>query len=398
MTTEPHNMGHMDYIDRVVADDLGVLRVKESTYQGSWKRAGGRSAWFMARRNMDRLLVMMEHSPLKVRPHTDIDTTTGKVTVPLGELQRTLRSEDIFAMIEAAPLGEDGTVLAVLRDLRRYMILVEAEMISRGVVPPPAVAYEKPTLDVYQLIADEKGLSRKEVKDRIRALFYGPVSNGEPICAGPVCGDGRSGVGKDGVIVSVGDDCTWTRPEDNVTLCVRVVDVDENGNPIIAQENSPNAHLERRVLEGWKALRKDNHTRRVPRSPEAGSHHSSLYPWDVTGDTAGALRSRIGDELFNLCYSQRGANHYRLETVITNHNLPKELANVYSLMVSVPNSVWLLKRSQIPADLQDEYPRLQVEMNQFEYDTSPSDYKFMYLPVNEKWILQQCYMEWAVQN
>jgi hypothetical protein len=41
------------------------------------------------------------------------------------------------------PLGTDGTVLAEVRDLRRYLLLVEAEMVARGVVetdgPPVTV-------------------------------------------------------------------------------------------------------------------------------------------------------------------------------------------------------------------------------------------------------------------
>jgi hypothetical protein len=39
---------------------------------------------------------------------------------------------DLFAEIEANPTGEDGSILAEVRDLRRYLLLVEAEMTARG--------------------------------------------------------------------------------------------------------------------------------------------------------------------------------------------------------------------------------------------------------------------------
>jgi hypothetical protein len=39
---------------------------------------------------------------------------------------------DLFAEIEANPSGCDGTILAEIRDLRRYLLLVEAEMTARG--------------------------------------------------------------------------------------------------------------------------------------------------------------------------------------------------------------------------------------------------------------------------
>lgn len=142
MTSSDHNMRHMEFLELVAASDVAVLRKKEATYQGSWKAAGGRSAWFMARRNIDRLLNMMSPPPW---PESfsieDIDDAAqasdgeSSLTPELaGWLAQMLRSEDLFLKMEEHPRGDDGTVLAVCRDLRRYLMLVEAEMISRGVV------------------------------------------------------------------------------------------------------------------------------------------------------------------------------------------------------------------------------------------------------------------------
>jgi hypothetical protein len=37
-------------------------------------------------------------------------------------------------MVQSDPSGRDGSLLAEIRDLRCYLLLVEAEMVSRGVV------------------------------------------------------------------------------------------------------------------------------------------------------------------------------------------------------------------------------------------------------------------------
>lgn len=143
------NMEHMKYLENVAARDVALLREKEATYQGSWKRAGGRSAWFMLRRNMDRLLTMMKPPPM-VHGFSlaDLDdciesaknTESGDTTVDysiMEYLRDCYVAEDIFAKVEEHPQGEDGTVLACIRDLRCYLILVEAEMMARGSIEKP---------------------------------------------------------------------------------------------------------------------------------------------------------------------------------------------------------------------------------------------------------------------
>lgn len=101
------NMDHMGYVDDVVAKDVAHLREKERTYQGSWKRRGGVGAFMMLARKWDRLESMLSGDPWNY---------------------------DVFRAVEAQPVGVDGSVLAEVRDLRRYLVLVEAEMTARGVV------------------------------------------------------------------------------------------------------------------------------------------------------------------------------------------------------------------------------------------------------------------------
>lgn len=139
------DMKHMEYLESVVAEDVRTLREKEATYQGSWKRAGGRSAWFMLRRNMDRLLEMMrkpddvhgfsiEDLDDAIEQAREKDADTNIDWSIIQYLRDCYVSENVFAKIRERPNGADGTVLAVMRDLRRYCMLVEAEMMARGVV------------------------------------------------------------------------------------------------------------------------------------------------------------------------------------------------------------------------------------------------------------------------
>ena len=147
------DMKHLNYLEALAMSDVEVLRSKEATYQGSWKKAGGRSAWFMMRRNMDRLITMMAKP---ITPHgfslADLDdviaqaresdariTGSGDTIMDYSiveHLRDTYVSEDIFAKIEEKPSGADGTVLACIRDLRRYLLLIESEMVSERVVLP----------------------------------------------------------------------------------------------------------------------------------------------------------------------------------------------------------------------------------------------------------------------
>jgi hypothetical protein len=107
--------------------------VKDRSYGGSWKAAGGRSAYFMLRRKMDRMIAMLSRPPAPRAFQVDSGTPED-----IQHLRNSYTAEDIFAKIEEGPGGEDGTVLAEIRDLRRYLLLVEAYMMQQGIVARPA--------------------------------------------------------------------------------------------------------------------------------------------------------------------------------------------------------------------------------------------------------------------
>jgi len=119
---QPVSLKHLEFLESVAGEDVEHIKEKEKTYQGSWKKRGGCGAFLMAARKWDRLEVMLSGG----------------------------YNWDIFAAIAADPSGVDGCALAEIRDLRRYLLLIEAEMVSRGVVkyinePPPAVGVVKST-------------------------------------------------------------------------------------------------------------------------------------------------------------------------------------------------------------------------------------------------------------
>lgn len=116
-----HDMKHMDFLEEVTRYDLETLRRKEASYQGSWKKRGGIGAFMMLARKWDRL-------------ESIVSSISGTMTLsPLGpEVVEAQAGEyDIFSHILLDTSGADGTALAEVRDLREYLLLVEAEILSR---------------------------------------------------------------------------------------------------------------------------------------------------------------------------------------------------------------------------------------------------------------------------
>lgn len=138
-----HDMNHLQYLDAVARADVAHVERREATYMGSWKRSGGRSAWYMLRRKIDRLLQFMARPELPDDwSHADLASLLdeGSDEVTLGThlvryMRDSLNAEDVFAKVEEQDgSGADGTVLAEMRDLRQYLLLVEAELVARGAV------------------------------------------------------------------------------------------------------------------------------------------------------------------------------------------------------------------------------------------------------------------------
>jgi hypothetical protein len=100
-----------DYLDQlapIAVGDVSNIEEKERAYGSSWKRRGGIGAFMMLARKFDRI--------------------EQRVSSEVPGAQKHNLFQHIIADRRAEPLLDD------IRDLRRYLILVEAEMAARGVI------------------------------------------------------------------------------------------------------------------------------------------------------------------------------------------------------------------------------------------------------------------------
>lgn len=93
----------LNFLEQIVTEDAAGLRVAYDSYGPSWKQRGGANAFFMLCRKWDRLENRLKKSEINY---------------------------DIFRGIATDTRGEG--VIDDVRDLRRYLLLVEAEMRARG--------------------------------------------------------------------------------------------------------------------------------------------------------------------------------------------------------------------------------------------------------------------------
>lgn len=110
---------HLTYLDEVARDDVRGLEVAERNYGSSWKKRGGVGAFMMLSRKWDRIENALR--PMDERQElAHMSTNNGKPVAPW----------DIFGAI-AADTRPEG-IIDDIRDLRRYLLLVESEMRARG--------------------------------------------------------------------------------------------------------------------------------------------------------------------------------------------------------------------------------------------------------------------------
>jgi hypothetical protein len=160
----------------IVAEDIRFVREKDVSYGASWKASGGRTAWHMLRRKMDRLIELMKKpetppgfSLRGLRAKAWADDESVMLPAPFVRyLMDSYMAENVFDRINEQPDGQDGSVLAEIRDLRRYLMMVEAEMVERG-----AVEY-KTERKVPRHEPDLRQLE-KELSGRV----FEPISSGE---------------------------------------------------------------------------------------------------------------------------------------------------------------------------------------------------------------------------
>ena len=103
-------VGYLDQLNEVAQEDVAGLKKAQQSYGNSWKQRGGVGAFMMLARKWDRL---------ENRVNRSLDA---------GDVHAS--PYDIFAhvAIDSRPEG----IIDDIRDLRRYLLLAEAELRARG--------------------------------------------------------------------------------------------------------------------------------------------------------------------------------------------------------------------------------------------------------------------------
>jgi hypothetical protein len=103
---------YLTYLEAIAQEDVAGLRKAEESYGDSWKKRSGVGAFMMLARKWDR-----------------IERQVGL------NIEHRAHCWDIFEHI-AADQRPEG-IIDDIRDLRRYLMLVEAEMRARDQCPKP---------------------------------------------------------------------------------------------------------------------------------------------------------------------------------------------------------------------------------------------------------------------
>lgn len=110
---DPQGEGYLEHLEDIGREDAAGLKEAQASYGNSWKKRGGVGAFMMQARKWDRMENRVERAI--VSPDPD-----GINAGPW----------DIFAHVEADQRSEG--VIDDIRDLRRYLMLVEADLRARG--------------------------------------------------------------------------------------------------------------------------------------------------------------------------------------------------------------------------------------------------------------------------
>ena len=106
--------GFLEFVPGVVAADIATIEEKEKSHGASWKKSGGGAAFMIFARKWDRIKARVS------------------VSVPASGDAPGAAAENVLEHIAADRRVEP--LLGDIRDLRQYLMLVEAEMAARGAV------------------------------------------------------------------------------------------------------------------------------------------------------------------------------------------------------------------------------------------------------------------------
>ncbi|MHC4157180.1 MAG: hypothetical protein ACYST6_20010 [Planctomycetota bacterium] len=109
---------YLKHLDEIAEADVKGLRKAQASYGNSWKQRGGVGAFMMLARKWDRLENRVQAKPLRPVDRPEDEAMLG----------------DRYDVFEHCIVDERSEgVIDDIRDLRRYLLLVEAEIMARGV-------------------------------------------------------------------------------------------------------------------------------------------------------------------------------------------------------------------------------------------------------------------------
>lgn len=298
------------HIPGVQAADAAYVDRKDRQYDASWKRRGGVGAFFTIVRPWDRLESMLA-----------VMQSTTKNGVQAYDILDAIGSEGLE--------GPDGSVVACVRDLRRYLLLVECEAMERHLAPLP---------------------DRQRAKSD-RLLFECGTDRCEKICE--QCAQALSM--KNGSYALVDNGTQHFFCDD---FCAELWK--NRGRIRVADEDHPQQHQER-FRPSASAREQES-----PRTPADGGQHSSLAPWAVSTRWRFKHDMQVGaarEKIFDRFYVLRGRDIFVLNpSVFTTDAVPRELEDLYR---RTPYSVdtYTLCIEDCPTDARDFFPDLQLEAN-----------------------------------
>lgn len=114
-TSDPNSNDFLQFLDAIAQEDAAGLKHAQTHYGNSWKLRGGVGAFMMLARKWDRLEKRVSEQPMLEDAHGG----------PTGDRY------DIFQHLVADERAEG--LIDDIRDLRRYLMLVEAEARAMGV-------------------------------------------------------------------------------------------------------------------------------------------------------------------------------------------------------------------------------------------------------------------------
>ncbi len=115
LNSDPASTEYLSHMNDVAKEDVGALVKAQTSYGNSWKQRGGVGAFMMLARKWDRIEQRMGQTPVLLFD-SDITFADGGDDGDRFDILQHLMADD-------RPEG----VIDDIRDLRRYLILIESE-------------------------------------------------------------------------------------------------------------------------------------------------------------------------------------------------------------------------------------------------------------------------------